>query len=146
MVIFRDFWIRYVPYAAVGKVDDDKMTELLKALQDSKTVNMCYHVNDPQVGMGLSKNKDQFKMFVCDTGLFITLAFWDKSFTENIIYEKLWQTNYLPIWAMFMKILLPSCWWLQGMNFSTTLGHAMRNTTMRQTSCFLVEQRFVLLR
>ena len=50
---------------------------------------MCYHVNDPQVGMGLTKNKDQFKMFVCDTGLFITLAFWDKSFTENIIYEKL---------------------------------------------------------
>lgn len=28
-------------------------------------------------------------MFVCDTGLFITLAFWDKSFTENVIYEKL---------------------------------------------------------
>ena len=26
---------------------------------------------------------------MCDTGLFITLAFWDKSFTENIIYEKL---------------------------------------------------------
>ena len=28
-------------------------------------------------------------MFVCDTGLFITLAFWDKSYTENVIYEKL---------------------------------------------------------
>ena len=68
--------IRYVPYAAVGRVDEEKMTELLKALEDSKTVNMCYHVNDPQVGMGLTKNKDQFKMFVCDTGLFITLAFW----------------------------------------------------------------------
>lgn len=81
--------IRYVPYSAVGKVDDDKMTELLKDLEDSKTVNMCYHVNDPQVGMGLTKNMDQFKMFVCDTGLFITLAFWDKSFTENVIYEKL---------------------------------------------------------
>ena len=64
--------IRYVPYAAVGKVDEEKMTEL-----------------DPQAGMGLTKNKDQFKMFVCDTGLFITQAFWDKSFTENIIYEKL---------------------------------------------------------
>ena len=81
--------IRYVPYAAVGKVDEEKMTELLKDLEDSKTINMCYHVNDPQAGMGLTKNKDQFKMFVCDTGLFITQAFWDKSFTENIIYEKL---------------------------------------------------------
>ena len=65
------------------------MTELLKDLEDSKTVNMCYHASDPQVGMGLTKNIDKFKMFVCDTGLFITLAFWDKKFTENIIYEKL---------------------------------------------------------
>lgn len=81
--------IRYVPYSAVGKVGDDKMTELLKDLEDSKTVNMCYHASDPQVGMGLTKNIEQFKMFVCDTGLFITLAFWDKKFTENIIYEKL---------------------------------------------------------
>ena len=81
--------IRYVPYSAVGKVEGDKMTELLNDLEDSKTVNMCYHVDDPQVGMGLSKNIDRFKMFVGDTGLFITLAFWDKKFTDNIIYEKL---------------------------------------------------------
>lgn len=81
--------IRYVPYSAVGKVEGDKMTELLNDLEDSKTVNMCYHVDDPQVGMGLSKNINRFKMFVGDTGLFITLAFWDKKFTDNIIYEKL---------------------------------------------------------
>ncbi len=29
------------------------------------------------------------KMFLCDTGLFVTLMFKDKDFTENIIYEKL---------------------------------------------------------
>ena len=28
-------------------------------------------------------------MFLADTGLFVTLAFWDKDFTENIIYNKL---------------------------------------------------------
>lgn len=28
-------------------------------------------------------------MYLCDTGLFITIAFMDKKFTENIIYEKL---------------------------------------------------------
>ncbi len=28
-------------------------------------------------------------MFVCDTGLFTTLAFKDKDFTENVIYQKL---------------------------------------------------------
>jgi hypothetical protein len=29
-------------------------------------------------------------MYVGDTGLFVTLSFWDKSVTENVIYEKLW--------------------------------------------------------
>ena len=28
-------------------------------------------------------------MFMSDTGLFVTLAFKDKDFTENIIYQKL---------------------------------------------------------
>ena len=28
-------------------------------------------------------------MYLSDTGLFVTLAFWDKDFTENIIYKKL---------------------------------------------------------
>ena len=28
-------------------------------------------------------------MFVGDTGLFVTLAFWDKDITENVIYQKL---------------------------------------------------------
>ena len=81
--------IRYVPYSTIGKVEEKKLIELLKDLEDSKTVNIVYHTDDPQVGMGLTKNQDQFKMFLGDTGLFVTLAFWDKSFTENVIYEKL---------------------------------------------------------
>ena len=28
-------------------------------------------------------------MFVADTGLFVTLCFWDKAYTENVIYDKL---------------------------------------------------------
>ena len=28
-------------------------------------------------------------MYICDTGLFVTLAFWDKKFTDNVIYQKL---------------------------------------------------------
>ena len=80
---------RYVPYSVVGKMDGEKLAELLIALEDSKTVNVVYHADDPQVGMGLTKNVEHFKMFVGDTGLFVTLAFWDKAFTENVIYEKL---------------------------------------------------------
>lgn len=40
-------------------------------------------------GMALTKAPSRYKIFLCDTGLFITLAFWDKDFTENIIYQKL---------------------------------------------------------
>ena len=80
---------RYVPSSVIGKTNEGKMIELLKTLEDSKIINMAYHVDDPNVGMPLSTNFDKFKMFVADTGLFVTLAFWDKSFRENIIYTKL---------------------------------------------------------
>ena len=45
--------------------------------------------NDPSAGMSTNKDLTRFKLFLCDTGLFTTLMFKDKDFTENIIYEKL---------------------------------------------------------
>ena len=80
---------RYMPYQAVGEVKEDKMLELLNDLEDSKTVLMCYRCNDPNVGMSLTQDRSRYKMYVADTGLFITLAFWDKDVTDNIIYTKL---------------------------------------------------------
>ena len=80
---------RYVPYTAIGAVDEMKIEEMLKNLEDSKTVNVVYHTSDPNVGMSLSSDFNKYKLFVGDTGLFVTLAFWDKDFTENVIYEKL---------------------------------------------------------
>jgi hypothetical protein len=80
---------RYKPYAVLGDVDDDKLLELLKDLEDSKTTLFSYHSNDPNVGMSLTKDISKFKIFCADTGLFVTLAFWDKDHTENIIYQKL---------------------------------------------------------
>ena len=80
---------RYKPYAVLGEVDDDKLLELLKDLEDSKTTLFSYHSNDPNVGMSLTKDISKFKIFCADTGLFVTLAFWDKDHTENVIYQKL---------------------------------------------------------
>ena len=80
---------RYVPSSVIGNMEESKMNELLAALEDSKVVNIAYHAEDPNVGMNLNKNRNRFKMFLADTGLFVTLAFWDKNYTENIIYEKL---------------------------------------------------------
>ena len=80
---------RYKPYSVLGEVDDDKLLELLKDLEDSKTTLFSYHSNDPNVGMSLTKDISKFKIFCADTGLFVTLAFGDKDHTENVIYQKL---------------------------------------------------------
>ena len=62
---------------------------MIAQLKDSKTVLVSYHSNDPGAGMSSHKDLAKFKLFLCDTGLFATLMFKDKDFTENIIYEKL---------------------------------------------------------
>jgi len=80
---------RYKPYAVLGDVDETKMMEFLKDLEDSKTTLFSYHSNNPNVGMSLTKDISKFKIFCADTGLFVTLAFWDKDYTENVIYQKL---------------------------------------------------------
>lgn len=80
---------RYKPYTVLGDVNDEKLVELLKDLEDSKTALFSYHSNDPNVGMSLTKDRSKFKIFCADTGIFVTLAFWNKDHTENIIYQKL---------------------------------------------------------
>lgn len=80
---------RFKPYAVLGDIDEDKLMEFLKDLEDSKTTLFAYHSNDPNVGMSLTKDISKFKIFCADTGLFVTLAFWDKDYTENVIYQKL---------------------------------------------------------
>ena len=66
-----------------------RLGELIADMADSMTVNIAYHADDPGVEMALNKDPDHYKLFLGDTGLFVTLAFKDKDFTENIIYEKL---------------------------------------------------------
>ena len=80
---------RYIPSNAIEKTRSEQLENLLFLMQDSKTVSMAYHANDPNVGMSLTANTSAYKIFLCDTGLLVTMAFWDKRFTENIIYQKL---------------------------------------------------------
>ena len=81
---------RYQVTSVLGRSEDkDTMDELLRDLEDSLTVNFAHHANDPQVGMPMHTDYNQYKMYVGDTGLFVTLAFWDKDITENVIYQKL---------------------------------------------------------
>lgn len=81
---------RYQVTSAIGdNTNSEKILQLISELRESHTINMAYHANDPGVGMSLSLDISKYKMYVADTGLFITLAFKDKDFTENIIYQKL---------------------------------------------------------
>lgn len=81
---------RYMATSVIGRSEDkDDMTELLREMEDSMTVNISHHANNPNVGLSLHMDYDRYKMYVGDTGLFITLAFMDKAATDNIIYQKL---------------------------------------------------------
>lgn len=80
---------RYLAWSATDGKRAATLSETISEMKESMVVNMAYHANDPNVGMALHRNPDRYKMFVGDTGLFVTLAFWDKKFTDNIIYEKL---------------------------------------------------------
>jgi len=80
---------RYQPSSVIDKTRAEQLAELLFMMDDSKTVNVCFHVNDPNVGNDLSTNRSAYKLFMADTGLFVTLAFWDKDFVDNLIYQKL---------------------------------------------------------
>ena len=80
---------RFRPSASIDKTRSEQVDNLIFMMNDSKAVNVCYNANDPNVGLDLSTNRSSYKMYIADTGLFVTLAFWDKDFTENIIYQKL---------------------------------------------------------
>ena len=67
----------------------DSILKLLSEMSSSKTVLISYQANDPNAGLSANKDLTLFKLFICDTGLFVTLMFKDKDFTENEIYEKL---------------------------------------------------------
>lgn len=61
----------------------------ISELVESKTVLIAHHVDDPNVGMAATVDLSKFKLYLADTGLFVTLAFKDRAFTDNLIYEKL---------------------------------------------------------
>lgn len=105
---------RYQVGSVLSDSERKNLDEVLEKMRESMTVNFAYHSDDPNVGLALNRRTserrgqacldypergggnakrncdvNQYKMFVGDTGLFVTLAFWDKDVTENLIYEKL---------------------------------------------------------
>lgn len=81
--------MRFMVETALNEKRSEHAETIIHEMGESMVVNLAHHANDPNVGLGLNSGIDSYKMFLADTGLFVTLAFWDKSHTENIIYQKL---------------------------------------------------------
>lgn len=80
---------RYQLSSVIESGKMSKVEEIIQDMEDSQVVMVAHHSNDPNVGMPLHEDSDRYKMYLNDTGLFITLAFRDKDITENVIYQKL---------------------------------------------------------
>ena len=80
---------RYILSNAREGTRSERVRDLLPDLLSSYTVNIAHHANNTAVGMALEKDVGRYKLFTSDVGLFVTLAFRDKNYVENIIYNKL---------------------------------------------------------
>lgn len=81
--------MRYQVGNAIQDEKVDRVINIVKEMEDSMTMNVAFHSDDPNAGLALTKNNECFKMYASDTGLFVTLAFKDSDVTENVIYDKL---------------------------------------------------------
>ncbi len=81
--------IKFEPWSVIQASDKNSISDLWRDLEDSLTVNFSYRTTDPVVGFGLHRDNADFRIYLCDTGLFVTLAFWDKDVAENTLYQRL---------------------------------------------------------
>lgn len=80
---------RFVISMATGKQKTSKDEERLFDLIDSKTVVPCYHITQPSVSLIQTRDADKFKLYLADTGLFVTMLFNDSHEPQLDIYKKL---------------------------------------------------------
>lgn len=80
---------RYQVSSIIPHMRPSTSMELIAELMDSRTVLAAYHTSLPSSEMASYKELTRFKLFLSDTGLFVTLMFKNKDFTENDLYKKL---------------------------------------------------------
>ena len=80
---------RYQVSSVLANRQAANIVEEMSELIASRTVLAAYHVDDPNVGLAAHVDLKKFKLFLADTGLFVTLMFKDAEFVENEVYPKL---------------------------------------------------------
>ena len=80
---------RYHVSSVLANRQASDILEHIAELSESKTTLVAYHASDPNVGMSATIDLEKFKLYLADTGLFVTLMFKDADFTENVVYDAL---------------------------------------------------------
>ncbi|WP_027406745.1 ATP-binding protein [Anaerovibrio sp. RM50] len=80
---------RYTISSVIPHLRPANSLDLIAELIDSRTVMPAYHTSHPSAEMASYMDLTRYKLFLSDTGLFTTLMFKNKSFTENDLYRKL---------------------------------------------------------
>ena len=58
-------------------------------LNEAMIINQCFNATDPTIGLALSADHATQNCYMGDTGLLVTLAFMDSSFTNNDLYKSI---------------------------------------------------------
>ena len=80
---------RYVISKATQKRQTNRDVERFSDLLDSKTVIPCYNTKNPSSALSQTQSDDTFKLYLSDTGLFVTMIFEISSKSGENIYAKL---------------------------------------------------------
>ena len=80
---------RYVISKATQKRQTNRDVERFSDLLDSKTVIPCYNTKNPSSALSQTQDDDTFKLYLSDTGLFVTMIFEISSKSGENIYAKL---------------------------------------------------------
>lgn len=75
--------------AATGKRLTTKDEERLFDLIDSKTVLPCYNTTNPGVALSQTKDFGSYKLYLADTGLFVTMMFNSEDGANVDLYQRL---------------------------------------------------------
>jgi len=86
---------RYSVGFAINKKSRKADYELLSNLINSKTVLPCFNCLEPEVSFAQGKDLEKFKLYLSDTGLFVSLLLKTGTITDTVLYAKL-LSNKLP--------------------------------------------------
>ena len=80
---------RFVISNTLKKKTTSKDEELLSDMLDSKTVIISYNTTEVNLSLNLNRTLDSYKLYLADTGLFVTMLFKDEGGVYKDIYKKL---------------------------------------------------------